>query len=77
GRAVKSEGVRHTPVIKSTTNPVWNFKTSFGFRANLSAPVGGNMPTLRLQVFSEQRFAAEKPLGMVDIPLVNLSVDGE
>lgn len=28
-------------------------------------------------MFSEQRFAAEKPLGMVDIPLVNLSVDGE
>ncbi|CAN0521444.1 unnamed protein product, partial [Ectocarpus sp. 8 AP-2014] len=36
GRAVKSEGVRHTPVIKGTTNPVWNFKTSFGYRANLS-----------------------------------------
>ncbi|CBN78812.1 conserved unknown protein [Ectocarpus siliculosus] len=77
GRAVKSEGVRHTPVIKGTTNPVWNFKTSFGYRANLSAPVGGNMPTLRVQVFSEQRFAAEKPLGTVDVPLVNLSVDGE
>ncbi|CAB1121421.1 unnamed protein product [Ectocarpus sp. CCAP 1310/34] len=77
GRPVKSEGVRQTPVVKGTTNPVWNFKTSFGYRANLSAPVGGNMPTLRLQVFSEQRFAAEKPLGMVDIPLVNLSVDGE
>lgn len=28
-------------------------------------------------MFSEQRFAADKPLGMVDINLMNLSADGE
>lgn len=30
-----------------------------------------------MQVYSEQIFAGDKPLGMVDIPLVSLSVDGE
>ena len=50
GRAIRSEGVKHTRVIKGTTNPVWNYQVSFGQRANLSAPVGGNMPTLRIQV---------------------------
>lgn len=50
GRVIRTEGVKHTSVIKGTTNPVWNYKVSFGQRANLSAPVGGNMPTLRVQV---------------------------
>lgn len=50
GRAIRSEGVKHTAVVKGTTNPVWNYKVSFGQRANLSAPAGGNMPTLRVQV---------------------------
>eukprot|EP00752_Nemacystus_decipiens_P012043 g10677.t1 len=77
GRPIKSEGVKKTSVVKGTTNPVWNYKVSFGHRVNLSAPVGGNMPTLRVQVFSEQRFAGDKPLGMVDINLMNLSEDGE
>ena len=33
--------------------------------------------TMTKQVYSWQRFSAEKPLGQVDIPLVNLSSDGE
>lgn len=46
---VKSEGQRPSPVKNATLKPVWNFKTEFGQKINLSQPPGGNLPTLRIQ----------------------------